>query len=149
VINLIGSIQTSEAVKILLGEDPVLRNKLLFADLTDLSIEIINLSNNEDCPVCGSGNSPQNIEFSKWEEICGREGGRTFIYNPEINEDLNLDKINENIRKIGYNLAISSKMGTTFQSKGITGSIIKSGVAIFEGLTRLEEAKNLKKQILN
>lgn len=149
VINLIGSVQSSEAVKILLGEDPVLKNKLLFADLADLSIEIINLSKNEDCPVCGSGNCPFDIEFSTWEEICGREGGRTFIYNPEINENLNLEKINENIRETGYNLVISSKMGTTFESKGISGSILKSGVAIFEGLTGLEEAKKFKKQILD
>jgi hypothetical protein len=99
--------------------------------------------------VCGSGSSPLNIEFSKWEEISGREGGRAFIYNPEMNEWLNLEKVNERVREIGYNLVTSSEFGTTFEFKGIICSILKSGVAIFEGLTGVEEARKLKKKILD
>ena len=149
IINLIGSIQSSEAVKIVLGKEPVLKNKLLFADLTDLSLEIIQLSKNKDCPVCGSGTSLDNVDFSKWEEVCGREGGRTFLYNPEMNKGLNLDEVKHKVRELGYKLVISSEMGITFESKGNMGSILVSGVAIFEGFTELEEAKKLKGQILD
>ena len=55
IINIIASIQTSEAVKILTGRTPSLAGKLLFFELPDLSMEFIKISRLDTCPVCGSG----------------------------------------------------------------------------------------------
>lgn len=148
VISMIASIQVSEAVKIILGQDPVLASKLLFADLSDLSVDKIQLSKLENCPVCGTGERKQ-IEFSAWEEVCGREGGRTLIYNPERDEQLDPDTILSNILKSGYEVVVSSEMGFTFKGKGIKGSMLLSGVSIFEGPLGLEEAKGVRQKLLS
>jgi adenylyltransferase/sulfurtransferase len=147
VISLIGSIQVSEAVKIILGEEPVLLNKLLFADLSDLSIEKIVLSKLESCPVCGTGEG-ENIDFSTWEEVCGREEGRTFVYNPEVNEEVDLEKVKRNAVKMGYKILVHSELGLTFEKQGIRGSLLVSGVSIFEGLRELEDARQFRQLLL-
>lgn len=53
IINIIASIQTSEAVKQLTGKKPTLAGKLLFFDLEDLSMEFIEIARQEKCPICG------------------------------------------------------------------------------------------------
>lgn len=53
IINIIASIQTSEAVKVLTGKKPVLAGKLMFFELPDLSMEFINMDRLDSCRVCG------------------------------------------------------------------------------------------------
>ena len=53
IINIIASIQTSEAIKLLSGKKPSLANRLLFFELEDLSMEFIDIIRLEDCPICG------------------------------------------------------------------------------------------------
>jgi adenylyltransferase/sulfurtransferase len=53
IINIIASIQTSEAIKQLTGKKPTLAGKLLFFDLEDLSMEFIEIARQEKCPNCG------------------------------------------------------------------------------------------------
>ncbi len=54
IINIIASIQTSEAVKILTGKQPSLTGRLVFFELPDLSMEFIKIGRLDKCPVCGS-----------------------------------------------------------------------------------------------
>ena len=53
IINIIASIQTSEAIKILTGKKPTLTNKLLFFELEDLTMEFIDIIRLDNCPICG------------------------------------------------------------------------------------------------
>lgn len=54
IINIIASIQTGEAVKILIGKEPSLAGRLMFFELPDLSMEFIKIGRLDSCPVCGS-----------------------------------------------------------------------------------------------
>ncbi|MCW4012499.1 MAG: HesA/MoeB/ThiF family protein [Candidatus Bathyarchaeota archaeon] len=53
IINIIASIQTSETIKILTGKQPLLAGKLLFFDLTDLTMEFIGITKQDNCRICG------------------------------------------------------------------------------------------------
>jgi adenylyltransferase/sulfurtransferase len=53
IINIIASIQTSEAIKILTGKAPSLAGRLLFFDLIDLSMEFIDIRKQDNCKICG------------------------------------------------------------------------------------------------
>ncbi|MCW4022436.1 MAG: HesA/MoeB/ThiF family protein [Candidatus Bathyarchaeota archaeon] len=53
IVNIIASLQVSEAVKLLTGQKPNLVNKLLNFDLTGLEMNRVTLSKVESCPVCG------------------------------------------------------------------------------------------------
>jgi len=52
IINIIASIQTSEAIKLLSGKKPTLAGRLLFFELEDLSMEFIDIIRLENCPIC-------------------------------------------------------------------------------------------------
>ena len=52
IINIIASIQTSETIKILTGKQPSLAGRLLFFDLTDLSMEFIEIAKQDNCKIC-------------------------------------------------------------------------------------------------
>jgi adenylyltransferase/sulfurtransferase len=49
----VGSIQATEAAKLLLGEGEPLVGRLLFYDAASLETEVVPYEQNPDCPVCG------------------------------------------------------------------------------------------------
>lgn len=53
IINIIASIQTGEAVKILTGKEPSLAGRLMFFELPDMSMEFITIGRLNSCQVCG------------------------------------------------------------------------------------------------
>ncbi len=152
IINIVASIQTSEAIRILLGKHPNLANTLIFCDLQDLSFEKIQLARIESCPVCGTEplSEPSPIKHEPVEEICGREGRRVFVFTPDTDLDLDLEVLNNHLKTSGFTLDVKAGLGTTF-SKGsnVHGSILNSGVTILEGVESMKEATKLQMILLN
>lgn len=141
IINIIASIQASEAVKIILGKKPSLAGALLFCDLTNLSFDKITLHKAESCPICGSkpSSKPCQPKDNPVEEICGRDGRRVLIFTPEKDANLDMGIVNKKIEEIGFTVTVKAEMGSTF-SKNMEkkGSILKSGVMILEGFDKRE-----------
>ncbi len=150
VISVIASIQVSEAVRILLGKPPNLADKLIFCDLEDLSFEKINLSRAETCPVCGSRprSEPPPIKYEPVQEICGREGRRVFVFTPDEDLDIDLAGLNGRLRDMGYEPSVEAGLGTTFNKGPVKGSVLKSGVAILEGVDGKDEVIRLHESLL-
>jgi sulfur-carrier protein adenylyltransferase/sulfurtransferase len=65
---IMGSLQTNEALKLLLdiGESPV--GRLILFDALDTSFHEVRLRRDPDCPVCGTDAGP--IEYIDYEEFC-------------------------------------------------------------------------------
>jgi adenylyltransferase/sulfurtransferase len=60
---LVASLQCIEAVKLILGQDPSLTNRLLRIDGWTMSFKTTHLTRNQDCNACGNGGSghvPEN-----------------------------------------------------------------------------------------
>ncbi len=151
IIGVVASIQVSEAVRLLLGRRPNLAGKLLFCDMEDLSFETIDLSRAESCPVCGEEPSggPTPIGREGVEEVCGREGRRVFFVDPGGNLDLDMGALNGRLRQMGYRIEVEARLGTTFSAlSGVRGSMLKSGVAVLEGVEGKREADRLYKSIM-
>ena len=150
IIGVIASVQVSEAVRLLLGRKPNLANSLLFCDLDDLSFERIQLARVESCPVCGSSPSRElsPIRHGGVQEICGREGRRVFVFSPDTDLGLDLGALNLRLSRLGYRLDVEARLGTTFTRGGVRGSVLRSGVAILEGVPDLDEAKRLNARLL-
>ena len=66
----IGTIQATEAIKIILGIGSILSGKLLLYNALDMSFDIVKLKKNPDCKVCGS--NPEITELIDYEQFCGR-----------------------------------------------------------------------------
>ncbi len=66
---LIGIIQATEAVKILLGTGETLKNRLLLYDALNMKFRELRLRKDPDCPVCGS--HPTVTKLIDYQEFCG------------------------------------------------------------------------------
>ena len=150
VLGIITSVQVSEAVRIITGQEPKLLNKLLYVDLREMAFETLNLSAEESCKMCGVGSdlSAQPIADTFIEETCARDGQRNFVISPKKRIGLNLENLQGLLAQRNYPVKISGKLGITFdQSPDITISILKSGVMIAQIPPRVEE--HSKDDILN
>jgi molybdopterin/thiamine biosynthesis adenylyltransferase/rhodanese-related sulfurtransferase len=68
----IGTLQATEAIKLLLGIGESLVGKLLLYNALDLSFELIRLHKNPTCKVCGS--NPEVTELIDYQAFCGVPG---------------------------------------------------------------------------
>ena len=66
---IIGAIQANETIKIVLGAEGILVNRLLFFDAWQLKFRELKLRKDPECPVCGE--NPSIKELIDYEEFCG------------------------------------------------------------------------------
>lgn len=150
-VNIIASLEVSEAIRILVGKQPRLANKLLHFDLNELEFNEISLKNVESCPVCGShpSSSPMSLKHELVEEICGRKGKKVFVVVPKKSMDINLGDVKNYLKKKGFGLKIEAELGLTFDSSEVKASVLKSGIIILEGLKEKDEALKFFKELTN
>ena len=112
VLGIVTAIQASEAVRLLIGQEPKLLNKLLYIDLRELRFDTINLPTRENCPVCGISpiGSPEPSADKLFEETCARDGRRNFIISPKRRIEINLAFL----RSYPYGMFHSPRMRTTY-----------------------------------
>ncbi len=69
---IVGSIQATEAIKLLLGKGDTLIGRLLVFDALRMKFRELKLRKNPECPICGS--NPTIKELIDYEEFCGLRG---------------------------------------------------------------------------
>lgn len=72
VAGFMGSLQATEAVKILLGAGQTLANRLLLFDALQGDVRTLRWKRNPDCPVCGD--QPTITHLIDYEQFCGLPG---------------------------------------------------------------------------
>jgi len=65
---IIGTIQATEAIKIVLGKGDVLSGRFLVYDALSMKFKELKLSKNKNCPICGE--NPRIKELMDYEEFC-------------------------------------------------------------------------------
>jgi adenylyltransferase/sulfurtransferase len=65
----IGTLQATEAIKLILGIGDSLLGKLLLYNALDMSFDFVKLRKNPNCKVCGE--NPEVTELIDYEEFCG------------------------------------------------------------------------------
>ena len=66
---LLGTIQATEVIKLILGVGDPLIGRLLLVDALGMSFRTLRLQRNPECPVCGD--RPTITELIDYEEFCG------------------------------------------------------------------------------
>jgi len=67
---VIGSIQTVEAIKVLLGIGKTLSGRQLVFDALGLKFREFKRPHDPTCPVCGEGKKPEDIELIDYQQFC-------------------------------------------------------------------------------
>lgn len=70
---LVGSIQATETVKLILGIGQSLTSRLLLIDALDMDFRTVKLRRNPECPLCGD--NPTVTELIDYEAFCGFPSG--------------------------------------------------------------------------
>jgi len=148
-VNIIASLEVSEAIRILTGKQPRLVNKLLHFDLDELEFNEICLSKVDSCPVCGvnPSGSAVPLRHELMEEICGRKGKKVFVIVPEESLDVNLVCLKGYLTKKGFSIKVEAKLGMTFVLRDVKASVLKSGVVFLEGIKKRDEALKLFEEL--
>jgi adenylyltransferase/sulfurtransferase len=81
---LVGIIQATETIKLILGSGEPLIGRLLLVDALGMKFRELKLRKNPDCPVCGA--NPTITELIDYQEFCGIRGeeAATTSNVPEI-----------------------------------------------------------------
>jgi molybdopterin/thiamine biosynthesis adenylyltransferase/rhodanese-related sulfurtransferase len=79
---VIGTIQATEAVKLLLGRGRPLIGRLLLYDALEMSFDEVQLRKNPDCPVCGE--NPTVTELIDYVQFCGLDPAEALEPSWEI-----------------------------------------------------------------
>ena len=78
---LIGVVQATEAVKIILGVGETLKNRLLLYDALSMRFRELKLRKDPDCPVCGD--HPTVTKLIDYQEFCGVRPAPVQTQSPE------------------------------------------------------------------
>lgn len=66
---IVGTIQANEVIKLVLGAEGILLNRLLLFDAWKMAFRELKLKKNPDCQLCGE--DPTIRELADYEEFCG------------------------------------------------------------------------------
>ena len=150
ILSIIGGIEVSEAVKIITGKEPSLKDKVLHVDLENLIFNFTKVSRVEECSVCGSGAKQEKAkEELILEELCGRnKGKRTFSITPTYHVELDVDAITSVAGKSGFIVENLGDLGLSLRTNDLSVSFMRSGSAVLVGPKDENEATALYKELL-
>ena len=150
ILSIIGGIEVSEAVKIITGKEPSLKDKVLHVDLENLIFNFTKISRVQECSVCGTGEKQKKPkEELMLEELCGRNSGkRTFSVTPTYPVVLNVDDITSIARQKGFIVENLGDLGLSMRTNDLSVSFMKRGSAILVGLKDEKDAISLYKDLL-
>lgn len=140
---IMGSIETTEAIKILLGyydDDESTNSNLIVYDTWNHSFDTITVRKNEKCECCGN----QNYEYIDSDEqeiitsLCGRNAIQITPADPK---ELSLKKIAENLEKLGK--VKCSDFIMIFSNDETEISLFRDGRAIIKGTDDEKVARSI------
>jgi len=101
---VIGTLQASEAVKLIIGQGTPLIGRLLFLDVLEMKPRELTLRKDPNCPICGD--NPTITELIDYEEFCGIRGEeQTEAPGSGENLEISVDEFKE-MRANGGNVVV-------------------------------------------
>ncbi|RZD43885.1 MAG: 4-methyl-5(B-hydroxyethyl)-thiazole monophosphate biosynthesis protein, partial [Thaumarchaeota archaeon] len=150
ILSIIGGIEVAEAIKVIMGKNPSLSNKILHVDIETMDFTSTKTFRVEECPICGTGKLPESIkEELILEELCGRnQGKRTFSITPTSTFDLDVDSVTAVAKSKGLLVDNQGKLGLSLRSNDLSVSFMNKGSAVIIGSKDENDAISLYKELL-
>jgi len=150
ILSIVGGIEVSEAVKVIMGKEPSLKDKVLHVDLENLVFNFTKVSRVQECSVCGTGRKQEKPkEELILEELCGRnKGKRTFSITPTHSVTLNVDDVTSIAKEKGFVVENLGDLGLSMRTNDLSVNFMKRGSAVLVGPKDEEEATSLYKDLL-
>ena len=150
ILSIVGGIEVSEAVKIIIGKKPSLSQRILHIDLENLDFTSTRTFRAEECPICGTGKiaSAPKQELIL-EELCGRNRGkRTYSITPTETFDIDTNKVTDIAKKQGFIVENLGTLGLSMRTNDLSVNFMKKGSAVIVGSKDEDAAIFLYKSLL-
>ena len=151
ILSIVGGIEVSEAVKIIIGKNPSLSERILHIDLENLDFNSTRTFRVEECPICGTGKLeviPK--EELILEELCGRNRGkRTYSITPTETFDIDVNAVTDTAKEKGFIVENQGNLGLSMRTNELSVSFMKKGSAVVVGPKDESEAISLYKSLLD
>ncbi len=82
---IIGTMQATEAIKLIAGIGETMKNRLLLIDVAEMDFTELNVRKNPDCVVCG--NNPTVTKLIDYEQFCGMPAHDRSLYSKDVAEE--------------------------------------------------------------
>ena len=150
ILSIVGGIEVAEAVKIIIGKNPSLSERILHIDLENLDFNSTRTFRAEECPICGSGKIKETAkEELILEELCGRnQGKRTFSITPTETFDLDVAGVSGIAHEKGLTVDNQGELGLSLRNNDYSVSFMKRGSAVVVGPKDEQEAILLYNQLV-
>ena len=150
ILSIVGGIEVSEAVKVIMGKEPSLKDKVLHVDLENLVFNFTKVSRVQECSACGTGRKQEKPkEELILEELCGRnKGKRTFSITPTHSVTLNVDDVTSIAKEKGFVVENLGDLGLSMRTNDLSVNLMKRGSAVLVGPKDEQEATSLYKDLL-
>ena len=150
ILSIVGGIEVSEAVKIIIGKTPSLSERILHIDLENLDFNNTRTFRAEECPICGTGKldvAPK--EELILEELCGRNRGkRTYSITPTDIFDLDVSRVTNTAREKGFTVENQGQLGLSMRTNDLSVSFMTKGSAVVVGPKDEQEAISLYNELI-
>jgi adenylyltransferase/sulfurtransferase len=150
ILSIVGGIEVSEAVKIIIGKKPSLSQRILHIDLENLDFTSTRTFRAEECPICGTGKiitAPK--EELILEELCGRNRGkRTYSITPTETFDIDANKVTITAKKQGFIVENLGDLGLSMRTNDLSITFMKKGSAVLVGPKDENDAITLYKSLV-
>jgi len=150
ILSIVGGIEVTEAVKIIIGKKPSLSERILHIDLENLDFNSVRTFRADECPICGTGKLKvvQKKELIL-EELCGRNRGkRTYSITPTEIFDLDVNAVTNTAKQKGFVIKNQGNLGLSLRTSELSISFMKKGSAVVVGPKDETEAIALYKSLL-
>ena len=150
ILSIIGGMEVSEAVKVILGQKPGFSEQMLHIDIGEsVAFTRTRMFKAPECPVCGSGKAKATASVDIiTEELCGRSGGkRTFSLTPTDTFDIDMNKIRRIASQMGLTMENQGEMGVSLRNKDMYINILRRGSAMIVGADNTEGALSIYRKI--
>ena len=150
ILSIVGAIEVSEAVKIIIGKTPNLSERILHIDLENLDFNSTRTFRAEECPICGTGKlKVEEKQELILEELCGRNRGkRTYSITPTETFDLNVSNVTAIAKEKGFLVENLGDLGLSMRTNDLSVNFMKRGSAVVVGSKDESDAISLYKTLL-
>jgi molybdopterin/thiamine biosynthesis adenylyltransferase/rhodanese-related sulfurtransferase/molybdopterin converting factor small subunit len=93
---IVGTIQANEVIKVILGAEGILLNRLLLFDAWNMKFRELKLRKNPDCPICGT--NPTIKELIDYEAFCGLRPSPETENSANTLEEITAAQLNDLIK---------------------------------------------------
>src|ERR1700687_4804810 len=121
---LVGVIQATEVVKLILGKGQPLIGRLLLVDALEMKFRELKLRKNPECPICGPNRTIDKlIDYDQFCGIRGEEAAAPDLHVPEITPR----ELKSRLARGGYVFHIGVPQAHRYQICNINGHLIPLG----------------------